>query len=184
MERLLFLDTETGGLDPTKYSLLTIGFVVWEKERGALYSREICQKLEKYKVCDEALAINNFNISNFQTSDILTPKEIIDEFDVIGEKYFDGEKIRVAGHNIAFDIEFLRRLFKTEDKDLEKVISYKTVDTYSILQYLIHKGKLSFGITSSTKAFDYFGIAVKGRHTALGDAMATMELYNKLLTEI
>ncbi len=29
-DKLLFIDTETGGLDPDKHSLLSIAMVVWE----------------------------------------------------------------------------------------------------------------------------------------------------------
>ena len=39
-------------------------------------------------------------------------------------------------------------------------------------------------INSSAKAFKYFGIPVSGRHTALGDAGATMQLYVNLISKI
>ena len=38
-DRLLFIDTETGGLDPQKHSLLSLALVVWEK-REILDSKE------------------------------------------------------------------------------------------------------------------------------------------------
>ena len=31
--RILFLDTETGGLDETQYDLLSVGMVVWEDNK-------------------------------------------------------------------------------------------------------------------------------------------------------
>ena len=183
MSRLLFLDTETGGIDPNKYSLLTIGLVVWDKSRGILYKNEVCQKLAEYNICDEALNINQFDISKFSEKDILTANEIIDIFNFLKLEYFEGySAIPLAGHNIGFDIDFLKLLYEKEKKDFEKDFSYKTVDTFSILQYLIHMGKLPENINNSTKAFEFFNIIVNGRHTALGDSIATAELYSKLLS--
>ena len=37
---------------------------------------------------------------------------------------------------------------------------------------------------SSDDAFDLFGIKVEGRHTALGDAVATAQLFMKLLNTV
>ena len=44
MARLLFIDTETGGLDPEKHSLLSVGFVVWDSVLDECYSAEYYQK--------------------------------------------------------------------------------------------------------------------------------------------
>ena len=181
MDRLLFLDTETGGLDASKHSLLTIGYAVWESTGDILFKREICQYLNKYITCEEALKINNFNIKNFSPENILSAAEIIDDFEALKRRFFHGAKIPLAGHNIAFDMDFLRAMYRRAGREMEDTFSYKALDTYSILQYLIQLGKIPAKINNSEEAFKYFNIDVKGRHTALGDAVATAELYNKLL---
>lgn len=48
--RLLFIDTETGGLDPHKHSLLTIGVVVWDEKLGELYSDEYAVFSDTYTI--------------------------------------------------------------------------------------------------------------------------------------
>lgn len=181
MKRLLFLDTETGGIDPTKYSLLTIGYIVWDRECGVLYSREVCQKLARYRVSREALEINHFDLKKYEKERILTSREIIDEFNLIRSKFFGAKKIPLAGHNISFDVEFLRAMYRKQGMDIEKTFSYKTVDTFTILQFMNHCGRLPDGITSLSKAIDYFHIEINERHTALGDAFATLDLYQKML---
>ena len=47
MARLLFIDTETGGLNPEKHSLLSVGFVVWDSVLGECYSAEYRLKKRK-----------------------------------------------------------------------------------------------------------------------------------------
>lgn len=54
-------------------------------------------------------------------------------------------------------------------------------DTSSILYYLYLAGHIKQKAISSDEAFDYFGIKVEGRHTAIGDAIATAKLFTKLL---
>lgn len=56
------------------------------------------------------------------------------------------------------------------------------IDTYSILKYLVDIGKIDFNPISSSNAFRCFNIKVNGWHSALGDAIATAQLYEKLLS--
>ena len=52
------------------------------------------------------------------------------------------------------------------------------------MSFLFISGKIPYQISSSSKAFDYYGISVQGRHTAIGDAIATVELFDKLLLTV
>ena len=183
MKRLLFIDTETGGLDFRKNSLLTIGFVVWDKEYGILYKKEVCQKLDKYIIEKSALEINHFDINKINKDDILSAHEIEKVIISIKNEFFSDKKlIPLAGHNVNFDTNFIREMFEQNNLDYDKLFLHRIVDTYSIVRFLIDVGKLPEGIDNSSGAFDYFNIKVNGRHTALGDAIATAELYEKLLT--
>ena len=59
--RLLFIDTETGGLEPVEHSLFSLGIIVWENGK-ALFEDEIYIKDTVYRATAQALAINNINI--------------------------------------------------------------------------------------------------------------------------
>lgn len=85
--RLLFIDTETGGLDPHKHSLLTIGVVVWDEKLGELYSDEYAVFSDTYTITKSALRINHFN-EELHREKAISSKEIVRKFHEIKSNYF------------------------------------------------------------------------------------------------
>jgi DNA polymerase-3 subunit epsilon len=179
-DRLLFVDTETGGLNPEKYSLLSLGMVVWENME-IVDSRELLINDGKLSVTEEALSINKIDIEKHKKLAI-SSSQAIEEIFLFISKYFPNQrKITLAGHNVQFDVNFLKKFFSQNNQDFSKFFSHRIIDTSSILYYLYLAGYIKQKAISSDDAFDLFEIRVKGRHTALGDAIATAELFNKLL---
>lgn len=177
--RLLFIDTETGGLDPQKHTLLTIGVVVWDEKLGEIHSDEFAVYSDTYTITKSALRINHFNEEQHREKAI-SPKEIVRKFHEIKSNYFQEHNvIPLAGHNTFFDVQFLKQLFISCGRSFEKLFSHRVVDTYSMIKYLSDCHIIPHTVNSSAKAFEYFNITVAGRHTALGDARATMQLYYK-----
>lgn len=180
MARLLFIDTETGGLDPEKYSLLSVGFVVWDSALGECYSAEYHLKDKNRRVTKTAQRINKLTDSDF--IDAISPLTLIGKFLEIKDAYFsDYAAIPLAGHNTQFDVQFIKKMFKDNHRSYDNVFLHRIVDTYSILKFLQDGGAITDTVNSSAQAFKYFEIVVEGRHTALGDAKATMKLYEKML---
>lgn len=180
MARLLFIDTETGGLDPEKHSLLSVGFVVWDSVLGECYSAEYRLKNENCRITKTAQRINKLTDSDF--NDAIVPQALIKKFEGIKEVYFaDYTAIPLAGHNTQFDVQFIKKMFKDNRRSFDSIFLHRIVDTYSVLKFLQDGGIITDTINSSTQAFKFFGITVDGRHTALGDAKATMRLYEKML---
>ena len=177
--RLLFIDTETGGLEPVEHSLFSLGIIVWENGR-ALFEDEIYIKDTVYRATAQALAINNINIDYLDKFG-LDEQNVVKRIRGIKEQYFNNEILTVAGHNIAFDISFIKQLYKKGGYNFTEDFSHRTVDTASILQFLYFTGKLQKNISSSDAAFQYFNIDVKKRHTALDDCRATVCLFNELI---
>lgn len=179
--RLLFIDTETGGIDPNKHSLLSIGVVVWDAADGECYSDEFLLRSEHYSVTETAKKMNGFDMQEHNKK-ALSAKTIIEKLNDIKMGYFnDYLSIPLAGHNTQFDIQFIKRMYRDSRRSYEKTFSHRVVDTYSVLKYLADCNMLDSNISSSAKAFQFFNIHVDGRHTALGDARATMQLYEKLV---
>lgn len=182
--RLLFIDTETGGVDPTKHSLLSIGVVVWDLEDGILHSDEFLIQSEEYAVTKTAQKINHFDRVNHDKAAV-TKLAAVKAFRKIKDSYFeDYGKILLAGHNTHFDVQFIQKMFRDCNRSYEKMFSHRIVDTYSIIRYLEDSNIIPQTINSSSSAFRFFGISVDGRHSAIGDARATAELYSKLLCAI
>ena len=182
--RLLFVDTETGGLDPQKHSLLSIGVVVWDETVGEVFSDEYYVHHEIYNVTKSAAHINHFD-ENLQRTCAIEPNCVVEKILEIKAQYFkEYSSIPLAGHNIVFDVQFIKQLFLSCGRSYEKLFSHRLIDTYSIIKYLSDCQLIPNTVNSSASAFKYFDIPVVGRHTALGDAKATMQLYSKLISLI
>lgn len=180
LETLLFLDTETGGTDPQESSLLSIGIAVW-KNLEIIQSIELLVKEDHMKVNEEALRINGIDLNQHMTQalDSSVAFEILIDF--LKENFSERQKITLVGHNIAFDINFLRVFFKKNNSRFDNFFSHRSIDTASILYFLYLSGKLKRKIISSDEAFHEFQIPTSNRHSALGDCLATAKLFNTLI---
>ena len=179
----LFLDTETGGIDPGRHSLLSLGLVVGDE--GAMrHSMEILVKQEPYVVTGGGLKVNRINLVQHDAA-ALEPVEVLAVLDVFLQQYFPcvNEPITLVGHNVAFDRDFLGVFFAEQGRPLEPRFSHRLIDTHSIAAALRDAGRLDIANLSSSALFAHFGIVIpeEKRHTALGDALGTFELYWKLV---
>lgn len=174
--KLIFLDTETGGIDPRVNSLLSIGLVIWENKK-IITEKEFLVKEKNYNVTAQAMEINKINLDELKKKG-LEKSEIKKEITNLVKNNFK-EKAILAGHNINFDISFLKKIF--EEKEFSEIFSYRSIDTASIIKYLSIKKGLD--LNSLDDAIKYYNLKVNERHTALGDAIVTAELFNKLLEE-
>lgn len=174
---LLFIDTETGGLNPETDALLEIGLVRWKDGDVAVQTR--CRVAsEGLRVTPEALAVNGIDLARHEDT---APSRawVVDVLDEWFACEYGAEKIRVAGHNVGFDLGFLRMLFGA--KWMEQRFSHRTTDTASVLGFLADAGLVPADIRSLDKACAHFGIQRERAHRALDDAKAAAELYGRLL---
>lgn len=176
MTRLLVLDTETGGLNPQTDALLSVGLADWE-DGVILRKTEILIDPEGL-VCDpKAMAVNGIDLDIHAAYAVSRAEASV----LIRAFCRPMGRPWIAGHNVHFDISFIRRLF--DPTTLRMVFSHRVLDTLQVLAYLGHAGRIPDGIAKLDQAIAHFGIEVPPgqRHTALADALATAELYTKLL---
>ena len=185
--KLLILDTETGGLDPEKHSILQVGAILWELDAPIVGQPVFEQKIIEMpcNVDPEALAVNGIDIARHRQV-ALTPGEALHGFKRWLDQHFDEEKVVLGGHNIGFDVSFIRRLYRVcygEDgaKLYEERFSHRTLDTASIARFLIMAGLVPVQDPKSNSLFEHFGVSPERPHDALEDAIATARLLNKLL---
>lgn len=180
-ERFAFIDTETGGVIPGKHSLLSIGIVVWDLSEGIIAQKEFYIKSKRYIVTKEAQRINKFDrVKHNKVAE--EPSVVIEKLLSFLYEYFPQNTfIPLAGHNVQFDINFLKAFLKKQNRSYNQYFSHRAIDTYSVYKTLILSHLISENINSSHDAFSYFNIKVDQRHNALSDCIATVKLYENMI---
>lgn len=183
--KILFLDTETGGLNPLKHDLLSVGLVVWEDETIRA-EKEILLKASHSRVTEEAMAVNRIDLESHNQVALMKGRAVEEIVRFVVEN-FEELPVIVAGHNVGFDLAFLRQLFDKQEVSFSKYFSHRSIDTSSILQYIgilqNFSNKEIQSYSSSDRAFSNFGVFIEPgeRHTALADAAATARLFTQLI---
>ena len=178
--RILFIDTETGGLDYEVHDLLTIGLVAWE---DGVVKGELELKISKpeYVVTEEALKVNGLNLDQLRLegTDKETTVKLIAEF---VRKHFGSKPAVIAGHNVHFDIAFLKKLFKNTIYKYDAYFSHRVLDTMCLLRFLFLAGLIP-ELGKLDQAIEFFGIITPEelRHTALEDTKITVKVFDALL---
>lgn len=176
---LLFLDTETGGLNPNVNSLLQVGLVAYID--GEIKDiKEFSIKEDTYNITAFALKFNGLDLYKDIYECGITKDEAIKEIISFNQKNFQELPILV-GHNPSIDKYMIRELFNKCNLDMDKHISHRMIDTMSLIWELHIAGKLPIEACSSNGGFEYFNIKVEKRHHALDDSLATVELFKQLI---
>lgn len=175
---LVVVDVETTGPDPFIHDLLAVALVpVLRPERAmVVYVR------------DDELSWTDFGRENFRKYEddwnrlALAPIDAFGEIEQYFEHLLPDETATMVGHNVGFDLTFLRKLAFLSNRPTLPRISHRSIDTHSLL-YL---AALQHGwptALSSDAAFELLNISPPDnqRHTALGDALATRLLFLRLL---
>lgn len=183
MSKILFIDTETGGLDPTKHSLLSMALCLWV-DGNLIPSQEWYLKSPQYVITPEALALNKINLAKFDEVAIDKDEAIAQIVNWMSSCQVapDDFPITVGGHNVYFDLAFLDAYYGSGY--FAKSFSHRVVDTATILRFLCDAGKLPPELASGSlsKALEYFKIGDDNkRHSALTDVLDTATLYNRLI---
>lgn len=178
---LLFLDTETGGLDPQKHSLLTVGAVAYTGKGDYRENTfNLSLRLPEYRVTAEALKVNGLDLREVYDGG-LPPDMAATLFSGFVTGHFGVvEPPVVVGLNVPFDIAFMRTLLEPQGIDMETLLGHRHMDLTGVLRFFASIGKIPPELASSKKAFEYFGVTNKHPHDALSDALATVELYEAL----
>jgi DNA polymerase III epsilon subunit-like protein len=188
--RFFVIDTETGGLDPEKHALLSIGGVVVDRMGAPLGMLELLVN-DAGELCEDALRHNKVD-PELARSAGLQPADAVRALHAFLRAYFPGafsehprpeDRVVLAGHNVAFDAAFLRRLYRLAGQDFEQVYSHRMLDTGSIRRFLALAGILPDIEPSLGRIAEELGIETVGleRHTALGDALLTARVLRRMI---
>lgn len=173
----LFLDTETGGLDPKKSSLLELAIIAVQDDTKIIdsYHRYMYPDDRIVVTEPEAIHVNKLLISEVLregVSYMIATKELIDFI-----ARFKGAT--VVGHNVSFDLGFIWE-YLIPRETWNDVLSYRVLDTASIGMFLRDCGIIDVKSVSLINLAKFFNIPTQKVHTAYFDALRTSRVYNRM----
>jgi DNA polymerase III epsilon subunit family exonuclease len=162
MGPFIFLDIETTGFDPNRNQIIEIAAIKWAD----------------FKILDRFESLVNPHIKLPQEISLLTgirDNMVADSprFSDIKEKFLGfASELPVVGHNIAFDLSFL----KSHHAELPN----PKIDTLALARILLRKEK-SYALEVLMKKY---GLPVRESHRAMADTETTLAFFEFLLTKI
>jgi len=180
-QHLVVVDIETTGVNPFIHDAVSIAFVPLVRELPSL----------ELFIAHEQVNWSPFAYENFQrfrnkwSRLAIAPSAACDQIESYFNGLFGGIRATLIGHNIGFDVAFLRKISYQGDREELPGVSHRMVDTHTLLYVLAMNDYIPFEATTSDGAFRHFGIHVEKsrRHEALADAEATRELFLRVMSE-
>lgn len=138
----LFIDTETGGLTP-QYSLLTVSCILADKDFNVvpvdahspgLY---LSLKHDEYVLTAGALSVNKINIATHHdaAADMPAARNALRQFLQRATTITGKKRLVPAGHNVAFDVQFLRA-YMLDAETWDQYFTYPFLDTAAVARFL------------------------------------------------
>lgn len=169
-EIFLFLDIETGWLDPDHHALLTLAYTLTDKLFNILETREYKLPIHG-DITESSLKINGLDTNNRQHNNTLI--EIMNEI----QKNTQDSIVTLYWQNvIAADLQFIKKQDKKAYNILRnEILQRRCVDTKSLLQDLVNK----WAYSGSTSLHNFLWIQ-SWFHTASNDTLLTIQAMKKI----
>ena len=189
MNKIIFIDTETGGVNPEKAALIQLSGIIRIDKKDVEKFNFYIKPFENSEVNEKALEIQGRTLEELKTDKYVEEKEVYKQFINLLDKYIDKydrtDKFIVAGYNVRFDVDMLKAFFQRHGNNflfsyldssmLDPLYSIRLLQTAEILPVL-ENNKLETWCK-------HFGIELKA-HDSLEDVEATKKLIGKLISLI
>lgn len=184
----LFMDTETGGLTP-KHSLLTASFIATDKDFNIIsvptyeHGLYLQVKHEEYVLTAGALHVNNIDVAAHHKSGVDLPNAsaAFADFVAAATRVSGKKRLVPAGHNVAFDIQFVREYLCPDAGFWDRYFTYPIFDTAVIARFVHAAGRIENTYSLSTLRQKYLPHVSGDSHNAEIDNLTTIELTKKFL---
>lgn len=170
--QILVVDVETTGCDPRHDAIVEIG--------ACLLSPDTLAELEQFssRVRPSASIQPGALLVHGLTEDILAEEPGIRPVMESFLSFAPADAI-LAGHNVAFDISFIRAAL--ESQGIEYPFDYHSIDIWSVAYVdLLRRGMLPGALTLDTLG-QLYGVARSGYHSAIEDARISTRILRELL---
>lgn len=185
--KVLWLDTETTGIDPKINSVIQIaGLIEIDGEIVNEFNLN-CRPADDDPISHEALIVNQHTEAEIRTFPTMreTYAAIIAIFAKHIDKYDKGDKFIVAGQKVDFDIQFLEGLFlRNGDKYMGSYLDYRRrIDLMDITKFLKAVGLIDVPDVKLETIAKYFSVPIEA-HDALSDIRATRACMNAIVERL
>lgn len=180
----IVFDVETGGFSNVKNPITQIAFMVIdsvtfkERERVEFFIKPY----DDLVIGAEALEATGLKMSEINKG--LEKEEaveiIIDLLKKSMPNNHPSNKPTMIGHNVSFDIGFLKSLFERCKKDLMKYIQPTSLDTLAMTR-IAYPESSSYKLKNICKEV---GINLKNAHNAMPDVIATTKLFTLMSNQM
>ena len=181
LKRTYVIDVETTGPEIFENELLYLHISPLTREQPAidLYVKYRNRDLKWSSVASRYFKSYSKSWEKNAVYEDVAWKKIVNYF----ETEISEDEIILAGHNVAFDYYFLKKLANLNNAHLPRKVSHRLLDTHSLLMFLYFIGKVPNGARNLSGAINHLDIDLpkESRHTARGDVTATKMLLRKLL---
>lgn len=185
--RILFLDTETTGLDPNVNDIVEVACEYWENGQ----KKSSFHRLVSFSSFDgatknlKALQVNHYTKRN-HTDSISTSKVAVEEFVcyLLSIPHSKTDPIYIGGHNTHFDVGMLKAWLKRHNYDgWGDVFSSVLVDTASLANVLKAAGLIDSKHINLLTLAECLKIPTEPEkaHKAIYDVHITAQCYYKML---
>ena len=189
MNKIIFIDTETGGVNPEKSALIQLSGIIRIDKKNIEKFNFYIKPFEDSEVNEKALEVQGRTLEELKTDKYVEEKEVYKQFINLLDKYIDKydrtDKFIVAGYNVRFDVDILKAFFQRHGNNflfsyldssmLDPLYSIRLLQIAEVLPVL-ENNKLETWCK-------HFGIELKA-HDSLEDIEATKKLIGKLISLI
>jgi DNA polymerase-3 subunit epsilon len=178
----LFIDTETGGLDPLEVSLLTVAAAIVDDNFNVLTKTSFGVKPLVYVIEPGAISVNKIDLVQHAKSS-MSPKMAREELELFlrtGVELAHGDRLIPAGHNVGFDLQFIWTQIMPES-DWKHYCAYPALDTAGLARFFF-TAKMIPAAFNLVALRQHFGIETGEAHDAMNDVLASVQLAKKFVT--
>ena len=185
---ILFIDTETTGLDNQKHGIIEIAL------EFHVNGDKISEKCIKFYDRESIVDLSALKFNKVKYSDLVNLQDskdaMIELIDYILKLKTDRETV-VCGHNVAFDLGMIKSLLSRHNiEGWDSVVSYRVLDTCTIARFLIQAGiiEAEFGSKGAglSNVANALGVSFKDLtlHTAADDTKLCAAVYYAMLDKV
>ena len=186
MNKIIFIDTETGGVNTEKSALIQLSGIIRVNKKDVETFNFFIKPFENSEVNEKALEVQGRTLEELKTEKYVEEKEVYKQFVNLLDKYVDKydktDKFIVAGYNVRFDVDMLKAFFQRHGNNfLFSYLDSSMLDPLYSIRLLQVAGILPILENNKLETWcKHFGIELKA-HDSLEDVKATKKIIGKLI---